>query len=149
MVKRHLTSKDLKERIITLTIVFLISFFSLTIISYFLLPEGFLLNKNRMTEFESSSDVIIASLQIFLWNLMHTVIILIGGIFGKKKAGEENYYSIGYWTFFVGVILAAITLGTGSFTSGNVTSLSITERVLGMFNITKRAGLVEFFGLSL
>lgn len=123
--------------------------FSLTIISYFLLPEGFLLNKNKMTDLKSSTDVSIMSLKIFFWNLMHTVIILIGGIFGKKKSEEENYYSIGYWTFFVGVILAAITLGTGSFTASDIMSMSLSERILGMFNITKSAGLIEFFGLIL
>ena len=44
MIREKLTSDKLFERIITLTIIFLLVFFGVTILSYYLLPEGFLLN---------------------------------------------------------------------------------------------------------
>ena len=47
MIRKKLTSDKLFERIITLTIIFLLVFFGVTILSYYLLPEGFLLNKNN------------------------------------------------------------------------------------------------------
>ncbi len=53
MIRKKLTSDKLFERIITLTIIFLLVFFGVTILSYYLLPKGFLLNKNNGTNFNT------------------------------------------------------------------------------------------------
>ena len=78
MIREKLTSDKLFERIITLTIIFLLVFFEVTILSYYLLPEGFLLNKNNGTNFNTSTNIIICTLQIFAGNMISVVAIFIG-----------------------------------------------------------------------
>jgi len=148
MIREKLTSDKLFERIITLTIIFLLVFFGVTILSYYLLPEGFLLNKNNGTNFNTSTNIIICSLQIFAWNMISVVAIFIGSLFSKKNNDKQQYLSLSYLVFIVLILLSAITLGTWSF-SFNTKSVPLFERIISMFNITERAGLVELYGMLL
>lgn len=52
---------------------------------------------------------------------------------------------MGYLCFLVFIAINAVTLGTWSF-STQAQSVSLPERLLGMFHITKNAGMVEMFG---
>ena len=148
MIREKLTSDKLFERIITLTIIFLLVFFGVTILSYYLLPEGFLLNKNNGTNFNTSTNIIICTLQIFAWNMISVVAIFIGSLFSKKNNDKQQYLSLSYLVFIVLILLSAITLGTWSF-SVNTESVPLLERIISMFNITERAGLVELYGMLL
>lgn len=47
MIREKLTSEKVHIRILYLSIIFIIEFFGLTVLSYFILPEGFLLNQNN------------------------------------------------------------------------------------------------------
>ena len=148
MIREKLTSDKLFERIITLTIIFLLVFFGVTILSYYLLPEGFLLNKNNGTNFNTSTNIIICTLQIFAWNMISVVAIFIGSLFSKKNNEQQQYLSLSYLVFIVLILLSAITLGTWSF-SFKTESVPLLERIISMFNITERAGLVELYGMLL
>lgn len=148
MIREKLTSDKLFDRIITLTIIFLLVFFGVTILSYYLLPEGFLLNKNNGTNFNTSTNIIICTLQIFAWNMISVVAIFIGSLFSKKNNDKQQYLSLSYLVFIVLILFSAITLGTWSF-SVNTESVPLLERIISMFNITKRAGLVELYGMLL
>ena len=148
MIREKLTSDKLFERIITLTIIFLLVFFEVTILSYYLLPEGFLLNKNNGTNFNTSTNIIICTLQIFAWNMISVVAIFIGSLFSKKNNDKQQYLSLSYLVFIILILLSAITLGTWSF-SFNTESVPLLERIISMFNITERAGLVELYGMLL
>ena len=148
MIREKLTSDKLFERIITLTIIFLLVFFGVTILSYYLLPEGFLLNKNNGTNFNTSSNIIICTLQIFAWNMISVVAIFIGSLFSKKNNDQQQYLSLSYLVFIVLILLSAITLGTWSF-SFKTESVPLLERIISMFHITERAGLVELYGMLL
>ena len=148
MIREKLTSDKLFERIITLTIIFLLVFFGVTILSYYLLPEGFLLNKNNGTNFNTSTNIIICTLQIFAWNMISVVAIFIGSLFSKKNNDQQQYLSLSYFVFIVLILLSAITLGTWSF-SFKTESVPLLERIILMFNITERAGLVELYGMLL
>ena len=148
MIRKKLTSDKLFERIITLTIIFLLVFFGVTILSYYLLPEGFLLNKNNGTNFNTSSNIIICTLQIFAWNMISVVAIFIGSLFSKKNNDQQQYLSLSYLVFIVLILLSAITLGTWSF-SFKTESVPLLERIISMFHITERAGLVELYGMLL
>ena len=145
MIRKKLTSDKLFERIIALTIIFLLVFFGVTILSYYLLPEGFLLNKNNGTNFNTSTNIIICTLQIFAWNMISVVAIFIGSLFSKKNNDQQQYLSLSYFVFIVLILLSAITLGTWSF-SFKTESVPLLERIISMFNITERAGLVESYG---
>ena len=148
MIREKLTSDKLFERIITLTIIFLLVFFGVTILSYYLLPEGFLLNKNNGTNFNTSTNIIICTLQIFAWNMISVVVIFIGSLFSKKNNDQQQYLSLSYLVFIVLILFSAITLGTWSF-SFKTESVPLLERIISMFNITERAGLVELYGMLL
>ena len=148
MIREKLTSDKLFERIITLTIIFLLVFFGVTIFSYYLLPEGFLLNKNNETNFNTSTNIIICTLQIFAWNMISVVAIFIGILFSKKNNDQQQYLSLSYFVFIVLILLSAITLGTWSF-SFKTESVPLLERIISMFHITERAGLVELYGMLL
>lgn len=148
MIREKLTSDKLFERIITLTIIFLLVFFGVTILSYYSLPEGFLLNKNNGTNFNTSTNIIICTLQIFAWNMISVVAIFIGSLFSKKNNDKQQYLSLSYLVFIVLISLSAITLGTWSF-SFSTESVPLLERIFSMFNITERAGLVELYGMLL
>ena len=148
MIRKKLTSDKLFERIITLTIIFLLVFFGVTILSYYLLPEGFLLNKNNGTNFNTSTNIIICTLQIFAWNMISVVAIFIGSLFSKKNNDQQQYLSLSYFVFIVLILLSAITLGTWSFTF-KTESVPLLERIISMFHITERAGLVELYGMLL
>ena len=139
---------EFRERIITLTIIFLLVFFGVTILSYYLLPEGFLLNKNNGTNFNTSTNIIICTLQIFAWNMISVVAIFIGSLFSKKNNDQQQYLSLSYLVFIVLILLSAITLGTWSF-SFKTESVPLLERIISMFHITERAGLVELYGMLL
>ena len=148
MIRKKLTSDKLFERIITLTIIFLLVFFGVTILSYYLLPEGFLLNKNNGTNFNTSTNIIICTLQIFAWNMISVVAIFIGSLFSKKNNDQQQYLSLSYFVFIVLILFSAITLGTWSF-SFKTEPVPLLERIISMFNITERAGLVELYGMLL
>ena len=148
MIREKLTSDKLFERIITLPIIFLLVFFGVTILSYYLLPEWFLLNKNNGTNFNTSTNIIICTLQIFAWNMISVVAIFIGSLFSKKNNDQQQYLSLSYFVFIVLILLSAITLGTWSF-SFKTESVPLLERIISMFNITERAGLVELYGMLL
>lgn len=148
MIREKLTSDNLYERIITLTIIFFLVFFGITILSYYLLPDGFLLNKNNETNFDTSMNIIICTFQIFAWNMISVVAVFISGLFSKKNDCKQKYLSLSYFTFIVLVSLAAVTLGTWSFTV-NAKSVPLFERIISMFNITERSGLVELYGILL
>ena len=148
MIREKLTSDKLFDRIIALTIIFLLVFFGVTILSYYLLPEGFLLNKNNGTNFNTSTNIIICTLQIYAWNMISVVAIFIGSLFSKKNNEKQQYLSLSYLVFIVLILLSAITLGTWSF-SVNTESVPLLERIISMFHITERAGLVELYGMLL
>lgn len=145
MIRNKLTSYKISERIITLTCIAFILFFGVTILSYFMLPEGFLLNKNNITNFNTSSNIIVCMFQIFLWNLLSVVAIFISCFFAKKRKEDEDYISLSYSIYFIMISLAGVTLGTWSFTS-NTISVPIFQRIIDMFNIVKHAGLIELYG---
>ncbi len=65
LIKEKLTSKKISTRIITLLSLFLIMFFIIVILSYFILPEGYLLNRNNLTNFDTSNNLVLCALQIF------------------------------------------------------------------------------------
>lgn len=142
-VRKKLYSDNVWSRIATLVCVFCFMFFGIAIISYHLLPKGFLSNQNNMRNFETSTSLLVCTLQIFFFNMISVLCILVASLFSKKKDGV--YVSSGYYCFVLLITINAITLGTGSFSEA-VVDVSLFERIISMFYITKHAGLVEMFG---
>ena len=143
--KDGMISDKVSQRILWLTIVFFIAFFGITILSYYLLPEGFLLRKNRISDFKTSENFFLCTAQIFLYNILSVAFIFVGSMFAKRNEGEKAYRSYGRIGFFVFILLNAITLGTWSFT-GNTNSVPLAARILRTFDIVHNAGLLEMYG---
>ena len=142
-IRKKLYSDNVWSRIAMLICIFCFAFFGVTIISYYLLPKGFLSNQSNMKDFETSTSLLVCTLQIFFFNMISVLCILVASIFSRKKGGI--YVSSGYYCFVLFVIINAITLGTGSF-SEVVVDVALFERIISMFHITKHAGLVEMLG---
>ena len=142
-IRKKLYSDNVWSRIAMLICIFCFAFFGVTIISYYLLPKGFLSNQSNMKDFETSTSLLVCTLQIFFFNMISVFCILVTSIFSRKKG--EIYVSSGYYCFVLFVIINAITLGTGSF-SEVVVDVALFERIISMFHITKHAGLVEMLG---
>lgn len=145
MIRDKLSSQNLFIRILWFAIIFLISFFGATVLSYYFLPEGFLKRANTARDFTTSSNLWLAAAQIFLFNMMSVAAIALGSLFAKKNRESEAYLSIAYSCFLVFVLINAVTLGTWSF-STDAPSINLLERITSMFRITEHAGLLEMFG---
>ncbi|NLD87434.1 MAG: hypothetical protein GX633_04165, partial [Clostridiales bacterium] len=98
--RKKLSSNSLRKRIIWTVVLFFTVFFGIMILSYFLLPEGLLKNKNPLQSWETSDSILILTLQVFIYNLLSVLIISLASLFGNKKANEDNYFSVGYIAFF-------------------------------------------------
>ena len=144
-MKERIYSERISIRILWLTVAFVVIFYGVTILSYFLLPEGFLLRKNRVADFKTSENFLVCAVQIFSYNMLSIVVVILGSLFAHKKEGEKCYQSYGCLGFFVFIILNAITLGTWSFTV-NTNSVPLMERIIRTFDIIHNAGLLEMYG---
>lgn len=144
-IKRNLTSDNVKLRIITTYICFLLVFFAVTTASYYLLPQGLLFNKNPLQNWDTSPTLIISSLQIFSWNLLSVVMILFGNLFTARKSKEDCFIPLGYLAFFVQITINAVILGTWSF-SNAPEAVPLLSRLIGTFDIFHLAGIWEMTG---
>jgi hypothetical protein len=143
--RRKLSSNILKERIIFTFLLFLVLFFGTVILSYFLLPEGLLKNKNPLQSWETSDNTVLLTLQIFFYNMLSVLAILLASLFGQKKEQEKTYLSVGYTAFFVFILINGIVLGTWSF-SVNSAAIPLINRITRTFDLFHRAGLWEMSG---
>lgn len=94
-MREKLTSDKVHIRILYLSMIFICVFLGLTVLSYFILPEGFLLNQNNSKNFETSSHLIFSTLQIFLFNMISILFVIIGSCFAKKEQEYQFYMSLG------------------------------------------------------
>lgn len=143
--RKKLSSSSLKERIFGTSILFFVIFFGAMFISYFLLPEGLLKNKNPLQHWETSDNTLILALQIFFYNLLSVLVIVLASLFGNKKESEVNYLSVGYIAFFALISINGIVLGTWSF-SVESEAVPLLDRITRTFDLVHRAGLWEMMG---
>lgn len=126
-------------------LLLLILFFGVMIISYLLLPEGLLKNKNPLQSWETSGNTVIFTMQIFFYNMLSVLVIFLGSLFGQKKEQDKNYLSVGYIAFFGMICINAIVLGTWSF-SVESEAVPLLNRITRTFDLFHRAGLWEMTG---
>ncbi|NLE13477.1 MAG: hypothetical protein GX628_07350 [Clostridiales bacterium] len=144
-LRKKLSSNRLSERIIWAAVMFFAMFFGIMLASYFLLPEGLLKNKNPLQSWNTSDSALILALQIFLYNLLSVLIIILASLFARKKSSEADYLSVGYMAYYTLISINSIVLGTWSF-SVETEAVPLIDRVAGTFDIIHRAGLWEMTG---
>lgn len=144
-IKEKMTSDNVVIRIITTYIWFLIVFLTVTILSYYILPQGLLLNKHPLQNWDTSPSLLISTLQIFAFNLMSIIVLIIGNTFLIRKNIKQCFMPLGYTAFFVMITINAIVLGTWSF-SVITDAIPLMDRIIGIFDIFHRAALWEMSG---
>lgn len=144
-LREKLSSKNIKDRILWSMLLFFIVFFMVTIISYFVLPQGLLKNKNSLQSWNTSDNVLILTLQIFFYNLISVTIIFLASLFSQKNKKEQNYLSLGYTVFITLISINAVVLGTWSFSIEFIVA-SLFERIIYIFDIIHKAALWEMLG---
>ena len=145
MIREKLASDKISERILWLTGLWFLLFFGSVVLSFFLLPKGFLKDYTESRDFETSANLLISTVQIFFFNQIAVIAILIGSVFAKKRKEKERYLTLGYYCFFLMIMFNCVVLGTGSFSVNDV-GVTLADRIIGMFQITEHAGLIEMFG---
>lgn len=140
-----LGSPSLKERIVWALALFCVLFFSCVVLSYYLLPAGFLKGKHPLHNWNTSNNLLVCTLQIFGFNSISALVLIAAGLFEQKKPCHKHYLSIGYAAFFVLICLNAVVLGTWSF-SVDSTPVPLWGRLLRTFDLIHRAGLWEMMG---
>ena len=143
--REKLSSNSLKQRVLFSMLFFLILFLGVVVISYFFLPEGLLKSKNPLQNWETSNNTFTLTLQIFFYNMLSVLVIVLGSLFGQKKEVEANYLSIGYLALFTQFCINGVVLGTWSF-SMTSEAIPLLERIVRTFDLTHRAGLWEMLG---
>ncbi len=146
--RQQLSSIHIQERIRFTAILFIIVFFTTVILSYLFLPQELLKNKNPLQNWQPGDTFFVLALQIFFYNLLSVVIIILASLFGKKKKSEKNYLSVGYLVFFVLIVINGIVLGTWSFSVDHEPE-PIVSRLFFLFDVSRRAGLWEMVGQML
>ncbi len=144
-IRQKLANQNVWVRVVYAVILYISIFIATTIVSYFLLPEGMLKNKNPAQNWEMSRSVLTAALQIFAYNLGSVVLIAIVSLFAKKNKNEQRYISLGYLVMLILVVINGVVLGTWSFAIGSP-PVPLLDRLLGIFDIFHRAALWEMIG---
>lgn len=144
-LRQRLSSNSLRERLSFTILLFIVLFFGIMTISYFLLPEGILKNKNPLQNWETSDNTVILTLQIFFYNMLSVLMIALASLFGKKKETEANYLSVGYLVLFAQICINGIVVGTWSFSLGGE-AIPFFGRIIRTFDLAHRAGLWEMMG---
>lgn len=143
--REKLTSKSLKQRVLFSMLLFLALFFGIVVLSYFFLPEGILKSKNPLQNWETSPNTFILTLQIFFYNMLSVLVIILGSLFGQKKESHANYLSIGYLAFFAQICINGVVLGTWSFSMAGE-AVPLLDRIFRTFDLAHRAGIWEMMG---
>lgn len=145
MILKNLVHNNIGRRILTSVVFFYLLFFSTVILSYLLLPEGFLKGKNSILDFKTSLNVWIQAFQIFAFNCISVLLLILANLFAGEKH-DGFYLPYGYLGLGVQLLLNGITLGTWSFTTVSESAPSLADRLLRTFDIFHRAGLWEMTG---
>lgn len=140
-----LGSPSVKERLLWSGCLFFLLFFAVVVLSYYLLPQELLKNKHPLQNWDTSQNIFICTMQIFGFNSISAIVMVIANLFSQKKGHHKNYVAIGYIAFFALICFNAVVLGTWSF-SVESTPVPLWRRILRTFDLAHRAGLWEMLG---
>jgi hypothetical protein len=126
-----------------------VSFFALfepvTVLSFYLLPQGVLTGKHPIiSQLRFSSNLWISTLQIFGYNLIPTFLIIGANLLAQQsRLSEDKYVPVGYTAFWGLTIFFAVIVGTWSF---DVVSAAppLYHRLVRILDIFHHSGLFEF-----
>lgn len=94
-----LSSNSIKQRVLFSMLLFLALFLGVVVISYFFLPEGLLKSKNPLQNWVTSNNTFTPTLQIFFYNMLSVLVIVLGSLFGQKKNPKQPIFRSATWPF--------------------------------------------------
>ncbi|MBN1921161.1 MAG: stage II sporulation protein M [Anaerolineae bacterium] len=139
-----ITNESVAQRIGWMVAAFFGILIPVLIASYALLPEGILRGKHPfISQLELAPTLLTSTLQIFGYNLVPITLIVAANLIAQKsKIVPEKFVPLGYSAFWMITLIFALYTGTWSFEV--VTAAPpLHERLLRMFNLTQRSGLLE------
>ncbi|HEY8531906.1 MAG TPA: hypothetical protein VIL08_06625 [Limnochorda sp.] len=127
---------------------FFVFFFLSVIVSFLVLPEGFLRGKHPIIRsLELSPVVWIAALQIFAYNLMPTAVVAWGNLYvAPSRLVGGRLMPQGYLALWALALYTGAILGSWSFELVTAPGPPLWLRMLRMLDITRRSGLLELTG---
>jgi uncharacterized membrane protein SpoIIM required for sporulation len=139
------TDERIYRRIGWMVVSFFLLYVSVTVLSYYLLPEGILRGKHPIiSRLQFSPNVWVSTLQIFGYNLIPTTLIIAGNLLAQQsRLVEERFVPIGYTAFWGLTILFAVITGSWSF-DVVIAAPPLHYRLVRMFDILHHSGLLEF-----
>jgi hypothetical protein len=143
------TNENIWKRIFWMYVYFFLLLVPVTVLSYYLLPEGILRGKYPFTGFELSPILWISTLQIFGYNLIFALLTVSANLFARQsRICREKFVPMGYLAFWGITVTIALYLGTWS--QEIVTPAPpLLHRLIRLFDIGHRAGLWELSGYLL
>jgi hypothetical protein len=144
-ITKGVTDERVCTRIAWLYVSFFLLYVSVTVISYYLLPEGILRGKHPIIKrLQFSPHVWVSTLQIFGYKLIPTCLIIGGNLLAQQSRWvKERFVPIGYTALWGLTILFGVATGSWSF---NVVTAAppLHKRLTRMFDILHHSGLLEF-----
>jgi len=141
-LKKLMVSSNPWLRVITIYLIGFLLLIIVAITSNVLLPEGIIKNANPLWNWSVSQNLLLGTLQIFCFNLIFDVVMVLADLFAKCSRKSECYLPAGYWCLFLMFIIFGVMIGTWSFQMAT-TSMPFIDRMARMFNITEASGLLE------
>jgi len=144
-ITNGVTDESIYRRIGWMYVSFFLLYVSVTALSYYLLPEGIFRGKHPIiSRLQFAPNVWVSTLQIFGYNLIPTTLIIACNLLAQQSRWvKERFVPIGYTAFWGLTIVFAVITGSWSF--GVATAAPpLHYRLVGMFDILHRSGLLEF-----
>lgn len=138
---------NLKYRIMRTISFFVLWFFIVSIISYFILPEGILRSTNEAKDIAEHSTFWVLAMAIFIRNIIPAIGLCIGCLVAIQIKNVN--YPFAYLGLFTMFSINGVTLGTWSFSQATSAAPPLWDRIVGSFDLIHRAGLWEMIGLCL
>jgi hypothetical protein len=100
-ITNGVTDERVYQRIGWMHVSFFLLYVSVTVLSYYLLPEGILRGKHPIiSRLQFSPNMWVSTLQIFGYNLIPTTLIIAGNLLAQQSRWvKERFVPIGYTAF--------------------------------------------------
>jgi hypothetical protein len=138
------TDESIWKRIVWMYVSFFVLLVLVTVLSYFLLPEGILRGKHPLiSALELSPNLGVSTLQVFGYNLFFTLLVIGANLIARQsRLSTERSVPLGYLAFWGITVTSGLYIGTWS---QEVISLAppLCHRLLRIFDIAHRAALWE------
>jgi len=144
-ITNGVTDDNVCKRIGWMYVSFFALFVPVTMLSFYLLPQGILTGKHPIiSRLQFSSNLWVSTLQIFGYNLIPTFLIIGANLLAQQsRVSEEKFVPVGYTAFWGLTVLFAVLVGTWSFEMVPAAP-PLHQRLVRILDVFRHSGLLEF-----